>query len=97
MTATHRIVARHIVVSGRVQGVFFRDWTERAARGDGIAGWVRNRANGTVEIVAEGEAGAIARFVEACRHGPDAARVDEIEVSEIAPAGAAGFERRQTG
>jgi acylphosphatase len=91
------IVARHIAVRGRVQGVFFRDWAIRTAREGGIAGWVRNRPDGSVEIVAEGEAAALEQFVKACRRGPPAARVETIEVREVALAGLSAFERRRTG
>lgn len=90
-------VARHILVRGRVQGVFFRDWTERMARESGIAGWVRNRLDGSVEIVAEGEAEAIERFVASCRQGPPAARVEAIEEAAIAAGDLQGFERRRNG
>ena len=91
------IVARHIAVRGRVQGVFFRDWTIATARDGGVAGWVRNRPDGSVEIVAEGEAAVLDRFVEACRRGPPTARVEAVDVAEVAPTGAAGFVRRATG
>ncbi|RYY25108.1 MAG: acylphosphatase [Sphingomonadales bacterium] len=71
---------KRILVSGRVQAVGFRDWVVRTARAEGLTGWVRNRNNGSVEIVASGEEEAIARLAEACREGPQLARVDNIEV-----------------
>lgn len=71
---------KRILVSGRVQAVGFRDWVVRTARTEGITGWVRNRSDGSVEIVASGEEAAIDRFAEACREGPAQARVDHLEI-----------------
>jgi acylphosphatase len=71
----------HVVVSGRVQGVFFRGSAVDAARALGIHGWIRNLPDGRVEAEAEGERPALERFVEFCRRGPPAARVDAAEVS----------------
>ena len=71
-------VARRAVVSGRVQGVGFRFFAERAAREAGVAGWVRNRPDGTVETVAEGEAEAVARYLDRLRAGPGAGRVASL-------------------
>lgn len=70
----------HVLVSGRVQGVNFRDATRRQARALGVTGWVRNKADGRVEAVFEGEEAYVRRMVEWCRQGPPVARVDEIEV-----------------
>lgn len=69
-----------IVVSGRVQGVFFRASTRSAARRLDLAGWVRNREDGSVEITAEGERDNLNELVRWCRKGPEDARVDEVEV-----------------
>jgi acylphosphatase len=80
-------IARNVVVSGRVQGVFFRDSARREARRAGITGWVTNRPDGKVEAHFEGDASAVAQLVEWCRSGPRHADVDEIEVSEVAPEG----------
>ena len=71
---------KRIMVSGRVQAVGFRDWVVRAAKTEGITGWVRNRNDGSVEIVASGEEEAVGRFADACREGPALARVDHVEV-----------------
>ncbi len=71
---------KRIFVSGRVQAVGLRDWVVRTAKAEGITGWVRNRSDGTVEIVASGEEEAVARFAEACREGPEMARIDNVEV-----------------
>ncbi len=85
-------VARHYTISGRVQGVGFRYFTEDAARREGLHGWVRNLTEGGVEIMAEGDAEAVDRFERHIRHGPPGARVDDIEVDHIAPGGnATGF------
>ena len=70
-----------VVVSGRVQGVWFRGWTIETARGLGLDGWVRNRRDGTVEAVFAGAAGAVDDMVRACRDGPPFARVAAVEVS----------------
>lgn len=90
------MIARRLVVRGRVQGVFFRDWTVATAQAAGLAGWVRNRADGTVEVQAEGDPAAIAAFISACHDGPPAARVDGMDVRDVAVEGCAGFQRRPT-
>lgn len=77
----------HLRVSGRVHGVFFRVEAARQAEQLGLAGWVRNRKDGTVEAVAEGEEPAVREFVTWCGQGPTAARVTDIEVVEQAPVG----------
>ena len=84
-------------ISGRVQGVAFRDWMERTARSLGVSGWVRNRRDGSVEAVVSGEAGLIADMLELCRRGPPAASVRDIEVlAEESDAGFSEFEIRRT-
>ena len=70
----------HVFVSGRVQGVFFRQNTKRQADSVGVRGWVRNLPDGRVEAVFEGEESAVKTIVDYCRHGPSAARVDNVEV-----------------
>lgn len=82
---------RRVTVRGRVQGVWFRDSTRREALALGLAGWVRNRSDGSVEAVFEGSPTAVEAAVEWCRHGPDRAVVDTIEVAEEPPEGLAGF------
>jgi acylphosphatase len=78
-------VARRYLISGRVQGVGFRYFTEAAAGREGIHGWVRNLPDGGVEAAAEGEAEAVERFERAIRHGPPGARVDRVEVDDSVP------------
>ena len=80
-------VARRYLISGRVQGVGFRYFTERAAGREGVHGWVRNRPDGSVEAMAEGDAEAVERFERAIRHGPPGARVDGVEVDAEVPSG----------
>ncbi len=87
-------VRRRIVVRGRVQGVFFRDTTRRRAESLGVAGWATNRADGTVEVVAEGEPDAVERLVDFLREGPRRADVDDVDVSEEEPEGLSGFDIR---
>lgn len=77
------MIARRVRIHGRVQGVFFRDWTTDRALSLGVRGWVRNRLDGSVELLAHGEEEAVEALIAACRTGPPAARVERIEV-EIA-------------
>lgn len=70
-------------VYGRVQGVFFRNWTADKARALGVRGWIRNRLDGSVELVAHGEDEAVKALVAACRTGPPAAKVERIEMEEV--------------
>jgi acylphosphatase len=87
-------VARRVVVSGHVQGVFFRDQTRRTAHRHGVAGWVRNCADGTVEAHLEGPAEAVAEVVRWCRQGPRHATVYELRVRDAEPEGLGGFQIR---
>jgi acylphosphatase len=81
------ITARRFLVSGRVQAVGFRWFVLDAASVEGITGWVRNVPDGTVEIVAEGEAESMERFERAVRRGPGRARVDDVSTDMIQPTG----------
>jgi acylphosphatase len=85
---------RRVIVHGRVQGVFFRDSTAREAQAAGVAGWVRNRRDGAVEAVFEGERAAVEALVAFARSGPERARVEDVEVHEEAPEGLSGFRVR---
>jgi acylphosphatase len=82
---------RRVVASGLVQGVWFRETVRRAAERHGVAGWVRNNPDGTVEAVFEGDAEGVDRLVEVARLGPPGARVDRLDVTVEQPDGAAGF------
>ncbi|MFQ6085883.1 MAG: acylphosphatase [Candidatus Bathyarchaeia archaeon] len=74
-------VRAHVLISGRVQGVFFRSETEYEANRLGVKGWVRNLRDGRVEAVFEGEKGKIEKLIRFCRRGPPGARVTDVEVS----------------
>ncbi|HEX6310377.1 MAG TPA: acylphosphatase [Acidimicrobiia bacterium] len=84
-------VRRRVVVSGRVQGVWFRESCRDQASAAGVAGWVRNLGDGRVEAVFEGPASAVARVVDWCGEGPRRARVDAVETVEEKPIGEVGF------
>jgi acylphosphatase len=73
-------VRAHAVISGRVQGVFFRIETQRAAEGFGVSGWVRNKRDGTVEAVFEGRQQDVEAALNWCRQGPRMGRVDEVAI-----------------
>jgi acylphosphatase len=88
------VIRRRLIVHGRVQGVFFRDTTRRAAAARGVAGWVRNCPDGTVEAAFEGEPEAVEAMVELCRQGPRGALVERVEVRDEEPRGLGAFEVR---
>jgi acylphosphatase len=73
-------VIRRIVVKGRVQGVWYRGWTQQQARAIGLDGWVRNRQDGSVEIAVAGAEADVAELIARCHQGPQGARVDQVEV-----------------
>jgi acylphosphatase len=83
-----------VVVRGRVQGVAFRAYTAEEARRAGVAGWVRNRPDGSVEAAFEGAPGAVEALLAFVRRGPRSARVEGVDQFEEAPAGASFFEIR---
>ena len=88
------MIRRRVVVHGFVQGVFFRDTVRRQALVAGVAGWVRNNYDGTVEAVFEGEPEAVGALVTLCHKGPRGARVDRVEVVDEEPEGISGFALR---
>lgn len=90
------MTARHLLVRGRVQGVFYRAWAVEQARGLGIAGWVRNLRSGEVEILAIGEDAALAELIGRCRRGPPAAMVVEVAVLDAEAEPLETFEKRPT-
>jgi acylphosphatase len=75
-------IIRHVVIRGRVQGVGYRAFVEDEAVRRGVAGWVRNRRDGTVEALLSGTSDAVADVIEVCRKGPWGARVDAIDQRE---------------
>jgi acylphosphatase len=85
-------VARRAVVSGRVQGVWFRDSVRRLAESLGVAGWARNRSDGSVELCVEGPADAVRQVLDWAREGPRRAVVEQVQVEEATPEGLEGFE-----
>ncbi len=72
----------HAIISGRVQGVFFRMETKRKADACSVSGWVRNLPDGSVEAVFEGERPRVEDVLEWCRQGPPSARVEQVKASE---------------
>ena len=91
-------IARHLVISGRVQGVYYRESMRMEAERLGVAGWVRNRRDGAVEALLQGEADAVEALIRWARVGPPAARVTGVEIDEVAFAdGHTRFERLPSG
>jgi len=84
-------VRRRVVVSGQVQGVFFRDTCRREAARHGVTGWVRNCPDGTVEAAFEGPEDAVAAMVAWARTGPAHAVVDDVQTFDETPEGSTGF------
>jgi len=87
-------VRRRVLVAGRVQGVWFRESCRDQAQAAGVAGWVRNLADGRVEVVLEGPPNAVDEVLAWCRRGPRRARVDGVDVVDEAPVGERGFRVR---
>lgn len=90
------MIATRVIVEGRVQGVGYRAWVNREAQARGLKGWVRNRADGSVEAVFSGEAEAVAAMIAACRRGPPAAKVRTLTESPATLEQWPGFEIRAT-
>jgi acylphosphatase len=85
------MIRRRVIVHGLVQGVFFRDTVRRQAAAAGVAGWVRNTRDGTVEAVFEGDPVTVERLVTLCHEGPRGARVDRVDVVDEEPEGLTSF------
>lgn len=89
-------MATRLIIKGKVQGVFFRAWSIAQAKALNLRGWVRNRDDGSVEMLIDGAATNVAQMITLCHQGPPAARVDRVETGtsdEIAPD---AFEKRPT-
>jgi acylphosphatase len=86
----------HVIVTGRVQGVWYRGWTVETASALGLDGWVRNRFDRSVEAVFSGPAATVDDMVDRCRRGPSAARVDHLAVENWAEHPGSGFHQRPT-
>ncbi len=86
-----RVVRSHVVVTGLVQGVFFRDTCRREAIRRGVSGWVRNRPDGSVEAVFEGPPAEVAAMVEWAAEGTPQSAVDDVQENPEPPEGLEGF------
>ena len=84
----------HVRIRGRVQGVFFRAEARARAESLGLAGWIRNATDGTVEGAFEGEDERVDSMIDWCRSGPPGARVDEVDIEAEEPTGETGFSVR---
>jgi acylphosphatase len=89
-------MVRRLIVHGRVQGVWYRGWTVGEAAALGLDGWVRNRRDGTVEMLVSGPEAAVEQLIAHCHRGPSTARVDRVDVTESDEAVPDGFEQRPT-
>jgi len=87
-------VARHVSVTGRVQGVFFRAWTREQANELGVTGWVRNCPDGRVDAHVEGDEAAVQQLLERLRRGPPSARVEDVRLWDVEPCDFDDFEVR---
>ncbi|MCL6698410.1 acylphosphatase [Sphingomonas sp. NSE70-1] len=87
-------IGRHVRIFGRVQGVFFRGWTQQQADDLGVAGWVRNCPDGSVEAHLAGEEAVVQQLIERLRDGPPSAIVDRFDVAEAEPQAGEEFEVR---
>lgn len=74
-------ITRHLIIYGRVQGVFFRQSMQREAQYQAISGWVRNRSDGAVEAVVQGEPGAVEAMVRWAKRGPERAQVERVDIA----------------
>lgn len=90
------MVSKRLLISGKVQGVFYRRWTETTARSLGLTGWVRNLRSGDVEIHVSGPDDKIEEMIRRCWEGPHAAEVANVRVEDIEPEVAQGFSARAT-
>jgi acylphosphatase len=87
------MTAKRLIISGRVHGVGFRHWMTTRAEALGVSGWVRNRADGTVEALVDGDTAAVEQLLRECRKGPRHAEVDAITEDLAEPAPVPGFRR----
>lgn len=88
--------AVHVFIEGRVQGVWFRGWTEQQASRLKLRGWVRNLRDGRVEATFAGLAEVVDEMLKLCWQGPPLARVDQVTVEDIEAANMSGYEKRQS-
>jgi acylphosphatase len=90
------MTAKRLTISGRVHAVGYRDWMVAQAEALGVSGWVRNRRDGTIEAVCDGDTASVEELVRACRRGPRLAEVTAIEEEWAEPVDAPGFRRLPT-
>jgi acylphosphatase len=90
------MIARHLVIRGRVQGVGFRFHMHAEAMRLGVAGWVRNRSDGTVEALVQGDQGAVDRLIAWARRGPSSSKVTDVDIEERTPVALEDFATRPT-
>jgi acylphosphatase len=90
------MTAKRLILSGRVQGVGFRDWMVSRAQALGVSGWVRNRRDGTIEALLDGDTAAVEELLRACRRGPRLAGVAAIDEELVEPPGEPGFRKLPT-
>ena len=89
------MIARHVRVTGHVQGVFYRAWAQGQARELAISGWIRNCPDGSVEAHLQGEENDVDRMIDRMRSGPSNARVDDVEVEQATLEPTGRFELRR--
>ncbi|MCC4252720.1 MAG: acylphosphatase [Pseudomonadota bacterium] len=89
-------IARHLTITGKVQGVWFRAWTVETAQSLGLTGWVRNRTDGSVEAIVEGDESAVDQFLALAQDGPAAARVAAVETEDVPVQYMSDFHTRPT-
>jgi acylphosphatase len=87
-------VGRKVRLFGRVQGVFFRQWTIKQARALGVSGWVHNRTDGSLEALIQGDEGAVTQMIEGMRQGPPQAHVEDLTIEVVEPEAVKGFSVR---
>ena len=86
------LLHRRLHIFGRVQGVYYRASTQQEAKRLALSGWVKNRADGSVEVEAHGSASGITALIDWCQHGPPGAQVERVEVTDCPPASDANFQ-----
>ena len=90
------MASKRLLISGKVQGVFYRHWTETTARSLGLEGWVRNLRSGEVEIHVSGADDKVDEMIRRCWDGPPHAQVNDIQVDDVEPEAIQGFSARAT-
>lgn len=89
-------IARRLIISGRVQGVWYRGWTVEEAERRALDGWVRNRRGGTVEALFAGAREDVLAMIDACHQGPPSAQVTSVEATDAEDPGRGAFHQRRT-